>query len=85
MKAMGKMEVVKCKCNWGLGILGTALLTAGAFLLVRGFLYQTAAAALWTNWYALGFYFAGFLAWGFGKIFKDRAGACCPAHGMCCE
>jgi len=82
MKSMGKTDM-KCTCKPLHAIAGVVLLAAGAFLLVRGFLYQGAAPALWQNWYALGYCALGFLVGGFGKMLKKMSHGCCAMHGGC--
>lgn len=77
-------RVEKCECNWGAGLLGMILMTAGFYFLVTGFLTQLGGATLvfsW-NWWALLYYLVGFLLFGMGKMSKHRACSGCEMHSM---
>ena len=80
-----KPTPAKCRCNPGFGILAVILFAVGLWALAAGFLAQFKSAdPTAVNVTILGWYFAGFLLLGVGKIAKWKGCGSCGTHcGTC--
>ncbi len=77
------MAVAKrCTCNLGWTVLAWILMAVGLWALVGGFSTQfNSGDPTVVNAVVLGWYFAGILVWGLGKMAKWKGHGSCPVHG----
>lgn len=81
MAKNSQVKKVKCGCNPGWMVATWILLALGLWALVGGFATQFASnAPTAVNVTVLGWYFAGVLLVGVGKMCKWKAKGCCTTH-----
>lgn len=74
----------KCTCKPAIGILGVAIMAAGVYFLVWGFMTQTTSSISWSswNWGAGLFYLIGLFLLCIGKMVKMKGCSCKLHHPM---
>ena len=71
------MVKVKCKCNFGLGLIALILFAVGIYFLVSGFASQTSGASWWN---VMLLYLIGLVLLGLGKGAKWSCCSECKVH-----